>query len=71
MKIEHKSLTLGEVLDGDRMAKSQYKIKFKQNIEDQVLCTNEVSLKDINTLKSAIEDFYFFEFVAGNTLRFF
>ena len=29
MQIEHKPLTLGEVLDGDRMAKSQYELKFK------------------------------------------
>ncbi|XP_022257010.1 transmembrane 9 superfamily member 1-like, partial [Limulus polyphemus] len=28
-KIQHKSLTLGEVLDGDRMAFSNYDIKFK------------------------------------------
>ncbi|KAJ8321887.1 hypothetical protein KUTeg_000358 [Tegillarca granosa] len=29
-KIEHKSLTLGEVLDGDRMALSLYDINFKR-----------------------------------------
>ena len=28
-QIEHKSLTLGEVLDGDRMAVSMYEINFK------------------------------------------
>jgi len=65
-KIEHRSLTLGEVLDGDRMARSLYKIKFKQNIEDARLCTNELKEKDIETLKSAIEDFYYFEFVADD-----
>ena len=27
-KIVHRTLTLGEVLDGDRMAESKYKIKF-------------------------------------------
>jgi transmembrane 9 superfamily protein 1 len=31
-KVEHKSLTLGEVLDGDRMAKSMYVIKFKGTV---------------------------------------
>lgn len=65
-EIQHKSLTLGEVLDGDRMAKSQYQIKFKKNVEDQTLCSSEISLKEINTLRSAIEDFYFFEFVADD-----
>jgi hypothetical protein len=29
IKIEHRSLTLGEVLDGDRMALSMYKVQFK------------------------------------------
>jgi len=29
IQIEHKSLTLGEVLDGDRMALSQYELQFK------------------------------------------
>lgn len=29
-QVEHRSLTLGEVLDGDRMAKAMYDIKFKR-----------------------------------------
>ena len=29
LQIEHKSLTLGEVLDGDRMAVSLYDVNFK------------------------------------------
>ena len=29
IKVEHRSLTLGEVLDGDRMALSMYKVQFK------------------------------------------
>ena len=29
VKVEHKSLTLGEVLDGDRMAVALYDLKFK------------------------------------------
>jgi len=32
VQIEHKSLTLGEVLDGDRMALSQYALQFKGEI---------------------------------------
>ena len=32
MQVEHKSLTLGEVLDGDRMAMSLYKIAFKREL---------------------------------------
>lgn len=30
LKVEHRSLTLGEVLDGDRMAVAMYDVKFKR-----------------------------------------
>ncbi|XP_066932000.1 transmembrane 9 superfamily member 1-like [Clytia hemisphaerica] len=62
-KVEHRSLTLGEVLDGDRMAKAMYDVKFKQSIENSRLCTVELSQKDVTELRSAIEDLYYFEFV--------
>lgn len=65
-KIEHKSLTLGEVLDGDRMAKSLYKIEFNKNVESAKLCTVVLKENDITTLQSAIEDLYYFEFVSDN-----
>lgn len=69
-KIEHRSLTLGEVLDGDRMAKSLYKVAFGVNVEGANLCTVTLSLEDIDKLKAAIEDLYYFEFVAGKTIFF-
>ena len=39
VQIEHKSLTLGEVLDGDRMALSQYELEFKGEVSRQVVYT--------------------------------
>lgn len=65
-KIEHRSLTLGEVLDGDRMAKSMYRVQFKKNSENVNLCSAELSQKDIDMLASAIEDFYYFEYIADD-----
>ena len=65
-KIEHKSLTLGEVLDGDRMAKSMYKIEFKKNVDSVKLCSVELNSNDLINLQSAIEDLYYFEFVTDN-----
>ncbi|XP_023930008.1 transmembrane 9 superfamily member 1-like [Lingula anatina] len=66
-KIEHKSLSLGEVLDGDRMAKSLYDIRFKKNISPaQELCKTTLSEADLAQLKEAIEDLYYFEFVLDN-----
>ncbi|XP_060573634.1 transmembrane 9 superfamily member 1-like [Ruditapes philippinarum] len=62
-KIEHKSLTLGEVLDGDRMAVSLYDINFKQDVEKKELCKVKFTEADLQLLRDAIEDLYYFEFV--------
>lgn len=62
-KVEHRSLTLGEVLDGDRMAKAMYKIIFTVPEESVLLCKVKLTQKDIETLKEAIEDLYYFEFI--------
>lgn len=58
-------MTLGEVLDGDRMAVSMYNISFKESFERKSLCTTELEEKDLERLKHAIEDLYYFEFVYG------
>lgn len=62
-KIVHRSLTLGEVLDGDRMAESMYSINFKVPVDKKVLCTVHFSAEEFKKLKEAIEDLYYFEFV--------
>ncbi|XP_052763793.1 transmembrane 9 superfamily member 1-like isoform X2 [Mya arenaria] len=62
-KIEHKSLTLGEVLDGDRMAVSMYNINFKQDVANKELCRVRFEEDDLQLLRDAIEDLYYFEFV--------
>lgn len=64
--IEHKSLSLGEVLDGDRMAKSNYIIKFKENIEDRKLCDLQLSEEEVQYLREAIEENYYYEFVVDD-----
>lgn len=63
LQIEHKSLSLGEVLDGDRMAKSLYKLKFLENLHRTNLCNLKLERKDIEHLTEAIEDQYYFEFI--------
>lgn len=65
LKIEHRSLTLGEVLDGDRMAKSMYNIKFRTDADTEKLCSVQLNPDDIEKLKAAIEDLYYFEFIVG------
>lgn len=64
-QIEHRSLTLGEVLDGDRMAVSMYNITFKETFTRKSLCTAQLKEGDVERLKHAIEDLYYFEFVYG------
>ncbi|XP_066486518.1 transmembrane 9 superfamily member 1 [Tiliqua scincoides] len=65
-KIRHKSLTLGEVLDGDRMAESMYKIRFRENVEKEVLCEMQLSPERVERLRQAIEELYYFEFVVDD-----
>uniref|UniRef100_A0A8C5Q5G3 Transmembrane 9 superfamily member n=1 Tax=Leptobrachium leishanense TaxID=445787 RepID=A0A8C5Q5G3_9ANUR len=62
-QIVHKSLSLGEVLDGDRMAESVYKIEFRRNMEREPLCEQKLSVSQVEELRQAIEELYYFEFV--------
>lgn len=47
------------------MAVSMYNISFKESFERKSLCTNELDDEDLNRLRHAIEDLYYFEFVYG------
>lgn len=47
-KIRHKSLSLGEVLDGDRMAESLYEIRFRENVEKRILCHMQLSSAQVS-----------------------
>ncbi|XP_077170088.1 transmembrane 9 superfamily member 1 [Paroedura picta] len=66
VKIRHKSLTLGEVLDGDRMAESMYEIRFRENVDKKVLCEMKLSPQQVEHLRQAIEELYYFEFVVDD-----
>lgn len=48
-KIRHKSLSLGEVLDGDRMAESLYEIRFRENVEKRILCHMQLSSAQVSS----------------------
>lgn len=48
-KIRHKSLSLGEVLDGDRMAESLYEIRFRENAEKRILCHMQLSSAQVSS----------------------
>ncbi|XP_032827128.1 transmembrane 9 superfamily member 1 isoform X3 [Petromyzon marinus] len=62
--IEHKSLTLGEVLDGDRMARSIYELHFRRDVlQPRKLCDVTLAQAELHQLHEAIEELYYFEFV--------
>ncbi|XP_068954026.1 transmembrane 9 superfamily member 1 isoform X2 [Petaurus breviceps papuanus] len=65
-KIRHKSLSLGEVLDGDRMAESMYQIRFRENVEKRTLCQMQLTFAQVERLRQAIEELYYFEFVVDD-----
>lgn len=62
-KIQHKALSLGEVLDGDRMAVSLYDIAFKVDATKVDLCKLTLKEEDVKRLREAIEDLYYYEIV--------
>ena len=64
-QIQHASLTLGEVLAGDRKAMSDYSIGFKESFDHKELCSVELKEPELQTLREAIEDLYYFEFIFG------
>uniref|UniRef100_A0A1I8JKR5 Transmembrane 9 superfamily member n=1 Tax=Macrostomum lignano TaxID=282301 RepID=A0A1I8JKR5_9PLAT len=64
--IVHKSMSLGELLDGDRMAQSMFDIRFGQDAADKVLCSKQLSAADLEQLRTAVEDLYYFEFVVDD-----
>lgn len=57
---KEKLLGLGEVLEGTRLVTGPYQLHFKQNIEQGTLCTRFMSDTDLEELRNAIlQDFYF------------
>lgn len=61
---------MGEVLDGDRMAYSEYNVEFARDKQSIELCTIEVDEKQLGELRDAVEELYYFEMVADElTMR--
>ena len=56
-----KKPTVGETLEGDSIQDSLYKVKFLQDIENQELCTKYYNETDLQLVRSAILQFYYFE----------
>ncbi|KAI8467030.1 MAG: EMP/nonaspanin domain family protein [Monoraphidium minutum] len=51
---------LGEVLEGDRLVSTPYSIKFREDAEDEELCSKTLNMRDLAKLRLAIvRDYYF------------
>lgn len=62
-RVQHASLTLGEVLAGDRKAVSDYSVGFLESFDRKELCSVELRESELEKLREAIEDLYYFEFL--------
>ncbi|KJE91774.1 transmembrane 9 superfamily member 1 [Capsaspora owczarzaki ATCC 30864] len=61
--IVYKKISLGEALTGWKQANTPFDIKFGVNVDNAVLCdTVMLSKRDVQDLREAIEELYFFEF---------
>ncbi|KAL4853449.1 Transmembrane 9 superfamily member 3 [Chlorella vulgaris] len=61
---EYKPEGLGEVLEGDRLVSTPYKLLFKEDKENEVLCTQVLDSDDLDQLRDAVaEDYYFQMFI--------
>eukprot|EP00879_Flechtneria_rotunda_P020572 GHRR01021647.1.p1 GENE.GHRR01021647.1~~GHRR01021647.1.p1 ORF type:complete len:567 (+),score=108.98 GHRR01021647.1:104-1804(+) len=52
---------LGEVLEGDRLVNTPYSLKFLEDVENQVLCSKKLDAKDLQKLRKAIAQDYYFQ----------
>lgn len=58
---EYKTEGLGEVLEGDRLVTTPYKIQFRTNVENQVLCTKSLKEEDLKRFRQAVKQDYYFQ----------
>ncbi|KAJ9554346.1 hypothetical protein OSB04_018391 [Centaurea solstitialis] len=57
--VKEKKLTLGEMLNGDRLVSTPYKLEFLVNKDSEVLCNKTLSKTDVSMFRSVIaKDYY-------------
>lgn len=60
-KVVQKKETLGEVLNGDRLANALYELKFRVDRVDAVLCQKTLGRNEIAKFREAIANDYYFQ----------
>ncbi|XP_024964353.1 transmembrane 9 superfamily member 3-like [Cynara cardunculus var. scolymus] len=57
--VKEKKLNLGEMLNGDRLVSTPYKLEFRVNKDSEVLCKKTLSKTDVSQFRSVIaKDYY-------------
>ena len=58
---QHKLEALGEVLQGDRLVNTPYTIHFKEDKENEHLCTTTLNKEDVEAFRKAVMHDYYFQ----------
>ena len=58
---EYKTEGLGEVLEGDRLVNTPYSIKFRVDKENEILCSRELTAKDLKKFRKSVKKDYYFQ----------
>eukprot|EP00197_Chlamydomonas_leiostraca_P002553 CAMPEP_0202857270 /NCGR_PEP_ID=MMETSP1391-20130828/278_1 /ASSEMBLY_ACC=CAM_ASM_000867 /TAXON_ID=1034604 /ORGANISM="Chlamydomonas leiostraca, Strain SAG 11-49" /LENGTH=606 /DNA_ID=CAMNT_0049536053 /DNA_START=73 /DNA_END=1893 /DNA_ORIENTATION=+ len=59
--IKWKTLGLGEVVEANRMASTSYKLNFKVDRKEEVVCSKTLSQDDLKKFRTAVEDDWYFQ----------
>lgn len=62
---EYKTEDLGEVLEGDRLVTTPYRVKFRTDVENEVLCPKALGIKDLQKFRDAVKQDYYFQVRIG------
>jgi len=49
------------VLEGDRLVNTPYSIKFRVDKENEILCSRELTAKDLKKFRKAVKKDYYFQ----------
>jgi hypothetical protein len=60
---DNKLLTLGEVVDGNRMVATPYELSFKKDKQRTTLCSKTISGDDLDAFRKAVSKDYYFQFL--------
>ena len=50
-----------QVLEGDRLVSTPYKLKFRTDVDNEVLCSKMLSAEDLKKFGNAVGNDYYFQ----------